>query len=136
MKVTWKWDVEDAATPEEAALEAFFTMQRRGTSAVVFEVTQDRDRCTNIDLYKVWEDAQALCAARVRAQEETVYYLLSEREGQRAHQTSAALPDPIACESMLGELRAMSPPGTRFFRVDINPFAVAIQGYAPLRGRV
>lgn len=31
--VTWTLDVEGRATPEQAALQAYFTMQRRETSA-------------------------------------------------------------------------------------------------------
>lgn len=47
--VVWEIDVV-ATSPEDAAEEAFKHMQRPGTTAVVFDVTDDNGRTTRVDL--------------------------------------------------------------------------------------
>ena len=53
--VTWEIDL-DAGTPREAAEEAFAIMQRPGTTATVFDVTDEAGATHRVDLMEGEED--------------------------------------------------------------------------------
>lgn len=131
MKAIWMIDIDPPCTAEEAALEAFLIMQRRGTSANCFTILDDQERETEIDLGAVWEDPKAFERDRQRALRETRYYLVAEDPGDVGQQVSGPKETREACDSALAELRVMAAPGTRFFRVEINPFSVAVFATSP-----
>ena len=125
--VTWTLDVEDQATPEQAALQAYFTMQRRETSANCFQVQDERGEPTRIDLESLWEDPQKRAAARANAQSETQFYLLAESTGDRAAvQASGPTASREALDAQRVQVRDRFPANTRFFCVEINPFSIAV----------
>lgn len=125
--VTWTLDVEDQATPEQAALQAYFTMQRRETSANCFQVQDERGETTRIDLESLWEDPQKRAAAHANAQSETQFYLLAESKGDRAAmQASGPKASREAIDADVTEVRDRFPADTRFFCVAINPFSIAV----------
>lgn len=51
-RVCWEIDVT-ADTPEDAAREAFAAMQRPGTTATVFDVTDHTGAVTTVDLLEI-----------------------------------------------------------------------------------
>ena len=53
--VTWEIDL-DAGTPREAAEKAFAIMQRPGTTATVFDVTDETGATHRVDLMEGEED--------------------------------------------------------------------------------
>lgn len=125
--VTWTLDVEDQATPEQAALQAFFTMQRRETSANCFEVQDARGEITRIDLESLWEDPQKRAEALANAQSETQFYLVAESTGDRAAmQASGPKASREAFDAYVTEVRDRFHADTRFFCVEINPFSIAV----------
>ena len=125
--VTWALDVENQATPEQAALQAFFTMQRRETSANCFQVQNERGETTRIDLESLWEDPQKRAEAHANAQSETQFYLVAESSGDRAAvQASGPKASREAIDAQVAEMRDRFPAGTRLFCVEINPFSIAV----------
>ncbi|KZL24263.1 hypothetical protein [Pseudovibrio sp. Ad37] len=54
--LTWEIDVE-AATPEEAAQEAWNIMRRPGSSANVFNVSDEEGNCVKVDLQELIESS-------------------------------------------------------------------------------
>lgn len=56
--VTWEIDIEDVASPEAAARQAFAYMQRRGTTATVFDVIEHdgSGEAVRIDLTELDEE--------------------------------------------------------------------------------
>lgn len=125
--VTWTLDVEDQATPEQAALQAFFTMQRRETSANCFQVQDARGEITRIDLESLWEDPQKRAEAHANAQSETQFYLVAESTGDRAAtQASGPKASREAFDAHVTEVRDRFPADTRFYCVEINPLSIAV----------
>lgn len=125
--VTWTLDVEDQATPEQAALQTYFTMQRRETSANCFQVQDERGETTRIDLESLWEDPRKRAEAHANAQSETQFYLLAESIGDRAAmQASGPKASREAIDAHVTEVRDRFPANTRFFCVEINPFSIAV----------
>jgi len=131
MKAIWEIDCDPRATPEDAALEAFMIMQRRGTSANHFTIIDENGTKTEVDLDALWEDPAAFWRARERAERETRFYLVAEPPGNVGRQVSAAKESREDFDRTLAEFRVTAEPGTRFFRVEINPFSVAVYGTAP-----
>lgn len=125
--VTWTLDVEDQATPEQAALQAYFTMQRRETSANCFQVQDKRGETTQIDLESLWEDPQKRAEAHANAHSETQFYLTAESVGDRAAvQVSDPKASREAIDAHLTEVRNRFARDTRFFCVEISPFSIAV----------
>jgi hypothetical protein len=135
MKAIWEIDCDPRATPEEAALDAFMIMQRRGTSANHFTIIDQNGTKTEVDLEALWEDHAAFLRARERAERETRFYLVAEPPGNVGRQVSAGRESREDFDRALAELRVTAEPGTRFFRVEINPFSVAVYGTAPKEQR-
>jgi hypothetical protein len=131
MKAIWTIDCDPKATPEEAALEAFMAMQRRGTSANHFTITDENGTETEVDLEALWEDPAAFERARQRAQRETRYYLLAEPPGNLGRRLLGAKQSRADFDRALAQLRVTADPGKRFFRMEINPFSVAVFATAP-----
>ena len=130
MKAIWEIDCDPEATPEQAALEAFMIMQRRGTSANHFTIINEKGEKTEVDLETLWEDPAAFWRARQRAERETRFYLVAEPPGNVGRQVSAGKESREDFDRALAELRVTAEPGTRFFRVEINPFSVAVYATA------
>lgn len=126
MKAIWTIDCDPRATPEEAALEAFMTMQRRGTTANHFTIIDDDGKESEVDLEALWEYPAALARAHRRAQQETRFYLVAEPPGNVGRQVSTGKETRQAFDQALAELHVTAEMGTRFFRVEINPFSVAV----------
>ena len=124
--VTWTLDVEDPATPERAALQAYFTMQRREMSANCFEVQDERGESTRIDLESLWDDPRKRAAARANAQSETQFYLVAATGDRAAVQASGPTVSREALDAQRVQVRDRFPANTRFFCVEINPFSIAV----------
>lgn len=132
MKAIWEFDCDPKATPEEAALEAFMVMQRRGTSANHFTIIDEQGEKTEVDLEALWEtNPTALDRARRHAQRETHFYVVAEPPGSVGRQVSGAKESRQEFDQALAELRVAADKGTRFLRVEINPFSVAVFATAP-----
>ncbi len=132
--VTWTLDVEDQATPEQAALQAYFTMQRRETSANCFQVQDKRGETTLIDLESLWEDPQKRAEAHANAQSETQFYLVAESTADRASmQACGPKASREAIDAHAMQMRDRVPASTRLFRIEINPFSIAVVELADSR---
>ena len=137
MKVIWTIDATEGQTPAEAAEEAFFAMQRRGTTAVCFTVCDAHGQETFVDLERHWASASAKQRMLSRAnRQETQYYLAVATQPERpAIQTSGPLRTLEAFQARYEQLRKELPSDARFFRVAINPFAVVVHGFAVREAR-
>lgn len=131
MKAIWEIDCDPKATPEQAALDAFMVMQRRGTSANHFTIINEQGEKTEVDLEALWEDPEALARARQRAQRETRFYLMAEPSANVSRQASRVKDSRQEFDQALAELRVTATKGARFFRLEINPFSVAVFATAP-----
>lgn len=131
MKAIWTIDCDPKATPEEAALEAFMIMQRRGTSANHFTIVDERGKQTEVDLQALWEDPVALARARQHARRETCFYLLAAPPRNARRQACGAKESRQDFDQALAELRVTAAKRSRFFRLEINPFSVAVFATAP-----
>lgn len=131
MKAIWTIDIDPRRSAEEAALEAFLIMQRRGTSANCFRIVDEEGRETEVDLDTVWEDPKAFERACQHALKETHYYLVAQAPGDVGRQVCGPKETREAFDVALAELRVRSAPGTRFLRVEINPFSVAVFATSP-----
>jgi hypothetical protein len=129
MHVTWHIELAEGQAPAEAAVEAFFMMKRRGFEGLRFTVRDPSGAESSVDLEQYWTNAQAMQQARLRARQETVYYLAAAFEPNGpAFQTSGALATRDAFHAAYTEALGRTPLDTRFFRVEINPFSILVHG--------
>jgi hypothetical protein len=77
-QVQWTMEIDEGATPIEAAVAAFFHMQRRYTTANVFDVIDEHGDTVHVNLQERLEsdpDTEALMEAH--DQRERLYYVLA-----------------------------------------------------------
>lgn len=126
MKAIWTIDIDPPCSAEEAALEAFMIMQRRGTSANCFTIVGDDGHKIDVDLEAVWQHPKALGRAQQRARQETQHYLIAQ--GPSGVSLLVCGPERTRedVEATLAPLRAGGVSGRTYFRLEIDPFVVRV----------
>lgn len=128
MRVTWEIDIEDATSAFDAAWRSFLALQRRGTTATVFTVTDKAGQRTTVDLDEALTDPATFQVALARAREATQYFTVASAAGEdRAWRASIPHDDEVAWEKPFEATQRQNRRGIRYFRLAINALEITLR---------
>lgn len=126
-KVNWIIDIEDATSVDEAAIGAYFAMQRRASLAGVFTVRDPGGREQTVDVIERMQTDQEFERSMWRrdAIERSCYLLAVRADG---YPTVYGPYDDVRSRMVaVGELRERHGTEMKLFRVELSPLSFEVR---------